>query len=94
MNDVLNSQGYTQAAWWNRIPIPAWLLLTAMAVCSTVLVGIGVRNAKADSRVLVILPLIISIAFFLIADIDAPNRGVIRVLPENLLALAQSLRAQ
>lgn len=21
MNDVLNSQGYTQAAWWNQIPI-------------------------------------------------------------------------
>jgi hypothetical protein len=21
MNDVLNSQGYTQAAWWNRIPM-------------------------------------------------------------------------
>lgn len=20
MNDVVNSQGYTQAAWWNRIP--------------------------------------------------------------------------
>ena len=24
MNDVLNSQGYTQAAWWNRIPGSAW----------------------------------------------------------------------
>ena len=24
MNDVLNSQGYTQAAWWNRIPVSAW----------------------------------------------------------------------
>src|SRR5499427_10616819 len=24
MNDVLNSQGFTQAAWWNRIPIAAW----------------------------------------------------------------------
>src|SRR5580700_426459 len=24
MNDVLNSQGYTQAAWWNRIPTGAW----------------------------------------------------------------------
>src|SRR5664280_1375664 len=23
MNDVLNSQGYTQAAWWNRIPTSA-----------------------------------------------------------------------
>jgi len=22
MNDVLNSQGYTQAAWWNRIRLP------------------------------------------------------------------------
>src|SRR5208283_2481670 len=24
MNDVLNSQAYTQAAWWNRIPLEAW----------------------------------------------------------------------
>src|SRR5215467_10851735 len=24
MNDVLNRQGYTQAAWWNRIPVAAW----------------------------------------------------------------------
>ena len=24
MNDVLNSQGYTQAAWWNRIPAAGW----------------------------------------------------------------------
>jgi hypothetical protein len=24
MNDVLNSRGYTQAAWLNRIPIAAW----------------------------------------------------------------------
>jgi hypothetical protein len=25
MNDVLNSQGYTQAAWWNRIPLVSGL---------------------------------------------------------------------
>src|SRR6516162_8956171 len=24
MNEVLNSQGYTQAAWWDRIPLAAW----------------------------------------------------------------------
>ena len=24
MNDVLHSKGYTQAAWWNRIPNAAW----------------------------------------------------------------------
>ena len=33
MNDVLNSQGYTQAAWWNRIPLAAWLLMAAIAIC-------------------------------------------------------------
>src|SRR5512133_2849001 len=29
MNDVLNSEGYTQAAWWNRIPKAAWVLMGA-----------------------------------------------------------------
>ena len=32
MNDVLNSQGYTQAAWWNRIPIGAWALLIIISI--------------------------------------------------------------
>ena len=30
MNDVLNAQGYTQAAWWNRIPVAAWGLMLVM----------------------------------------------------------------
>lgn len=94
MNDVLNSQGYTQAAWWNRIPITAWALMAAIAICATILVGVGARNAKAESRLLLVLPLVVSIAFFLIADIDSPRRGVIRVIPQNLLSLSQSLRAQ
>ena len=32
MNDVLNSQGYTQFAWWNRIPVSAWILLAVIAI--------------------------------------------------------------
>ena len=39
MNDVLNSQGYTQAAWWNRIPRAAWTLMVAIALCCNVLLG-------------------------------------------------------
>ena len=35
MNDVLNSQGYTQAAYWNRIPTAAWALLVAMGIGSS-----------------------------------------------------------
>src|ERR1700704_2581636 len=37
MNDVLNSQGYTQAAWWNRIPVAAWGLMAAIAICCNML---------------------------------------------------------
>lgn len=94
MNDVLNSQSYTQAAWWNRIPIAAWELMSAIAICSAMLVGIGARDAKADSRLLPVLPLVVSIAFLLIADIDSPRRGIIRVIPQNLLNLSHSLHAQ
>ena len=91
MNDVLNSQGYTQAAWWNRIPVGAWGLMVAVAICSCLLVGYTAHRAPEGHIRLLILPLILSIACFLIADIDGPRRGVIRVLPQNLISLAQSL---
>jgi hypothetical protein len=94
MNDVLNSQGYTQAAWWNRIPVAAWSLMSAIAICATMLVGVGAKAGKGHIYLLVVMPLIVSIAFFLIADIDTPRRGVIRVMPQNLLSLDESLRAR
>ncbi|MGA2733174.1 MAG: hypothetical protein ABSG35_11365 [Syntrophobacteraceae bacterium] len=93
MNDVLNSQGYTQAAWWNRIPIAAWVLMAAVAIFCNVLVGYGAQNVKAEGILLLILPLVVTIAFFLIADIDSPRGGVIRVNPQNLASLVESLRA-
>jgi hypothetical protein len=93
MNDVLNSQGYTQAAWQNRIPSAAWILMTTIAVGCNLLVGYGSRGAKSGAKLLPVLPLVISIAFMLIADIDAPRRGIITISPQNLISLAQSLRS-
>jgi hypothetical protein len=93
MNDVLNSQGYTQAAWWNRIPVSAWLLMMAIGVIGNVLVGCGTANIKAEGVLLTVLPLVLSIAFLLIADIESPRSGFIRVVPSNLSSLAESLRA-
>ena len=94
MNDVLNSQGYTQAAWWNRIPPAAWGLMAAIAIFSNLLVGYSFRSVTAGSNLLLILPLVISIAFMLIADIDSPRHGFIHVKPQNLISLAESLRPQ
>lgn len=91
MNDVLNSQGYTQAAWWNRIPVAAWCLMGTIAICANVLMGYKVRNSKV-AVVLLILPLTVSVALFLIAEIDSPRSGIIRVIPQNLISLSQSLQ--
>src|SRR5580704_8643425 len=44
INDVLNSQGYTQASWWNRIPLAAWGLLALIAIYCNFLVGYGARH--------------------------------------------------
>jgi hypothetical protein len=85
MNDVLNSQGYTQAAWWNRIPVGAWCLMFGIALLSNLLVGYGVQRVRLI--LLMVLPLIVAISFFLIADIDSPRRGVIRVHPQNMESL-------
>jgi hypothetical protein len=91
MNDVLNSQGYTQAAWWNRIPIAAWVLLATISIFCNLLIGYGMHRADTKKPLLLVLPLVVSISFFLIADIDSPRGGVIRVNAENLASLAQSL---
>jgi uncharacterized membrane protein len=90
MNDVLNSQGYTQAAWWNRIPVGAWCLMFAIALLCSWLVGYGVR--RPEQRLLTILPLAVAVSFFLIADIDSPRGGVIRVHPQNLESLRAGLK--
>jgi hypothetical protein len=94
MNDVLNSQGYTQAAWWNRIPIAAWGLMIGIAICCNLVVGYGGRSTRAKNTVLLVLPLLVSVAFLLIADIDSPRGGLIHVPPQNLLSLSQSLPRQ
>jgi hypothetical protein len=92
MNDVLNSQGYTQSAWWNRIPTAAWAMMAAIAISCNLLIGYGAHGR--DWRILLIVPVVVSIAFFLIADIDSPHGGAIRVAPQNLISLSQAIRAQ
>jgi len=94
MNDVLNTQGYTQAAWWNRIPTSAWALMAAISICANVLVGLGAKKTNRRTALFLVMPFVVALAFFLIADIDAPRRGVILVKPQNLQSLVQSLRSQ
>ena len=89
MNDVLNSQGYTEAAWRYRVPEAAWMLLLVTAICCCVLFGFQAR--RVEPKLAIVLPLLVAIALFLIADIDSPRRGMVRVHPQNLESLRDSL---
>ena len=92
MTDVFNSGNSARAAWLNRIPATAWALLAATAILVNLL--LGYRERRTEPVVLLALPVVISIALFLIADIDSPHGGLIRVVPANLETLAQVMLAR
>jgi hypothetical protein len=94
MNDVLNSQGYAQAAWWNRIPVAAWALMEAIAICCNLLSGYVLRLKRRKIDPFVILPLLVSISFYLIAELDSPRGGLVRVSPQNLVSVYRSFSAR
>jgi hypothetical protein len=89
INDVISARWNARAAEWSRIPVEAWFLLLTMATACNILLG------RVESRVswatLLLLPLILAVSFFLIADIDSPRIGIIRVRPENLIAGVRAL---
>lgn len=90
MNDVFNTQADTRAAWLNRIPTAAWTLMLLIAIFSNLL--LGYRDRSRSSLALLVLPLIASIAFFLIADIDSPHVGAISVVPHNLVSTSEAMK--
>jgi len=63
-----------------------------IAIACNLLLGYGERLRGAF--LLLVIPMIVSISAFLIADIDAPRGGIIRVLPHNLISLSQSLKVE
>jgi flagellar basal body-associated protein FliL len=91
MNDVLNSKGYTQASWWNRIPLSAWGFLTIIGILANLLIGFGSNHTRPRSSLLFILPLLLAFALFFIADIDSPRGGIIRVRAPNLENVSQTM---
>ena len=66
-------------------------LMIAIGIVCNLLIGYGAR--RMGGLFFMVLPLAASISFFLIADIDSPRRGLIRVEAQNLISLSHSLRA-
>lgn len=89
MNDVLNSQGYTLAAWRNRLPVEVWMLLIVVAAVCNFLIGFGAERLSPATHA--VLPLTAALAFLLIADVEGPHNGLVQVHAPNLEDVARTL---
>ena len=67
MNDDFNSQGYTLAAWRNRLPVEVWELMFIVALAANFLVGFGSYRTSASPLWFFLLTA--AMAFLLIAEI-------------------------
>jgi len=63
----------------------------AIAVFANLLLGYTSKTFERERLLLLVMPFILSISFFLISDIDSPRWGLIHVRPQNLESLAASL---
>lgn len=88
MNAVDDALGNTTAAWKNRIPMVAWMLLGIIAICSNLLIGFSSKNFKNDRIFFLFFPFVVATSFYLIAEIDSPRGGIIKIAPENLQKLS------
>ena len=89
MNDILNSEGYTLAAWRNRLPIEVWMLLILIAAACNFLIGFGAKRLSPATDV--ILPVTAALAFLLIADVEGPRNGFVQVEPVDLEDVATAM---
>lgn len=78
------TQQQTMASWRYHIPVAAWSILVIFGLCSNFLIGYNIRGKTGRNAFLFFIPAVTALALFMIAEIDAPGKGVIHVTPENL----------
>ncbi|MDB6122664.1 MAG: hypothetical protein JWQ71_1657 [Pedosphaera sp.] len=79
----------------NHIPTSIWAALYFLAICTMGMMGCHMGLAGAR-RLLAIIPLVLtfSVVMFLIADLDRPQKGLLRVSQQALTDLLDKLNAE
>ncbi|MEL5428859.1 hypothetical protein [Serratia nevei] len=81
----------TQADWRRQIPDVAWAVLILFASCASFLSGYQYRGRPGLHVFILLLPGLTALTLFVIAEIDLPGEGIIRVAPVDLRQLASTL---
>ena len=85
LNETIDLHEKRIASFENRVPRPVWLL-----IISTSLIAVFTRGSTLASRFwlgVILIPITIAIVVALIADLDTPDRGLIRLDQRSLQRL-------
>jgi hypothetical protein len=93
LNDTIDLDATRLNALHARVPGAVWLLVLSVALCGCFVTGLG-AGASSERSVFAngLLPLLMTVAIMLIADLDRPRAGLIRIDQQPLLNLKQSLQ--
>jgi hypothetical protein len=91
LNEMIDLDSKRTAAGENRVPKPIWIMLFLMGVLACLSFGFSLRRRFILS--MLVAPLMISIVMALIADLDTPNRGFIRVSQQSMRRLQSDLNS-
>ncbi|MEQ4958849.1 hypothetical protein [Enterobacter hormaechei] len=81
----------TQAVWRRHIPDVIWAVLLLFAVSASFITGYQYRGMAVRPVFVLILPCLLSMSLFMVAETDLPGEGIIRVQPAELEWLAEQL---
>ncbi|MEH4266055.1 hypothetical protein [Klebsiella aerogenes] len=79
---LTTSELKTCAVWKRQVPDAAWLVLFAFATASCFLAGVSAGGEGNLS--LLLMPGLVSLVLFVVAETDMPGQGIIRVTPDAL----------
>ena len=91
LNQMIDLSEERLAALENRIPSAIWLRLTLISLLTCLTVGYSLRRRFGLS--MLVTPLMISIVMALVADLDSPRSGLIRIAQQSLERLQSELEA-
>jgi hypothetical protein len=77
LNEMIDLEAKRIAARHNRVPVSIWVMLFVLSILACLSFGFSLRRRFLLS--MIVAPLMISIVMALIADLDTPSRGFIRV---------------
>jgi hypothetical protein len=91
MGECFSHSEERMAAFENRIPLAAWIILIFVATAANWLVGVDIGSRSLLLRL--VLPVVLAAALTLMLDLDSPRYGWIEIQQNSMLRLEQQTAA-